>query len=326
MLRCKKIQILILLFCCIPGGYRVLAQDAATTAFYYRAVSANPALTGSEGDGKIKLMYRDYYPGRNLNLHSVYFSYDTFAEQVHGGLGLYLSDDMLGGILNELRAGGTYSYHLRAGKDLFINAGFMASVIHRGIKTGNIILPDQIDPLMGAVLPPGEVINPASRTVFDAGLGFLFTYRDYHTGISVNHIFRPDINGSGQERSRLHRLFSVHGAALLKPGAKDISLNPAFIISMGGNIITAAIGTSVSYKNISMNLLPYFSPAYGLSFVQSGVHVNTGRVELGYNYNFNPLPDNSLQPFTLSNQVFISVVLNNIKKRDVVKAIIYPKL
>lgn len=304
----------------------MLAQDAATTAFYYRAVSANPALTGSEGDGKIKLMYRDYYPGRNLNLHSVYFSYDTFAEQVHGGLGLYLSDDMLGGILNELRAGGTYSYHLRAGKDLFINAGFMASVIHRGIKTGNIILPDQIDPLMGAVLPPGEVINPASRTVFDAGLGFLFTYRDYHTGISVNHIFRPDINGSGQERSRLHRLFSVHGAALLKPGAKDISLNPAFIISMGGNIITAAIGTSVSYKNISMNLLPYFSPAYGLSFVQSGVHVNTGRVELGYNYNFNPLPDNSLQPFTLSNQVFISVVLNNIKKRDVVKAIIYPKL
>ncbi len=38
----------------------------------------NPAFSGSEGDGILRLSYLNFYPGNNYNLHSVYFSYDSY--------------------------------------------------------------------------------------------------------------------------------------------------------------------------------------------------------------------------------------------------------
>lgn len=320
------VKILILAICLLLPVYHMAGQDTESLSFYYTPVKANPAMAGSEGPGILKLIYRDYYPGRGLNLHSIYCSYDSFLEPIHGGFGFYLSEDLLGDILSDFRAGAAYSYHLRASRDLYINAGFQASLIHRGFDAGKIILPDQIDPLMGAVLPSGELIASGSRTVFDAGLGFLFSYLDYHAGISVNHIFRPDISGSGLQESGLGRRFSMHGGAVFNRPNSDISFAPAFVISVQNSNIIGALGTSIAYKDLSINIVPFFDPRKGLSFVQSGLHLKTGRIELGYNYNFVPLRTSSLEPFTLSNQAYISVILNNIEKRDVIKAINYPKM
>ena len=77
---------------------------------------------------------------------------------LHGGAGFYLSDDYLGGIVNDLRGGFSYAYFLQAGKDLFINAGLSASVYHRGYNFGNAVLPDQIDPLGGVSFPSSEML------------------------------------------------------------------------------------------------------------------------------------------------------------------------
>ena len=46
----------------------------------------------------------------------------------------YISNDYLGGIVNELRSGLSYTYFLQAGKDLYINAGLSASFFHRGFN------------------------------------------------------------------------------------------------------------------------------------------------------------------------------------------------
>ncbi|MEZ5010895.1 MAG: hypothetical protein R2744_04505 [Bacteroidales bacterium] len=51
--------------------------------------------------------------------------------------------------MNDLRAGATYAATIRAGKEIFVNAGFMASIIHRSVNSGNIILPDQIKSAAG---------------------------------------------------------------------------------------------------------------------------------------------------------------------------------
>lgn len=302
------------------------AQDTESLSFYYNPVQANPALAGSEGPGKLRLTYRDYYPGRGLNLYSIYCSYDSFLETIHGGFGVYVSENLMGDLLNDLRAGAAYSYHLRVSRDLYINAGFMASVIHRGLNAGNIVLPDQIDPILGAVLPSGEVITSLSRTVFDAGLGFLFSYFDYHAGISVNHIFGPDLSGSGLQESRLDRRLSIHGGAAFYPGDSGVGFTPGFIINVQGDNIITALGTGIFYKDLAVNVLPFVDPRSGLSFVQTGVNLKKGKIELGYNYNFIPVRNDRLQPFTLSNQIYLSVSLYNIEKRDVIKAINYPKM
>ncbi|MBS0012156.1 MAG: PorP/SprF family type IX secretion system membrane protein [Bacteroidales bacterium] len=322
----RFVKILNLILCFTLSGYYVEAQDYESLSFYYNPVQANPALAGAEGQGKLRLVYRDYYPGKGLNIHSISCSYDSFLENIHGGYGVYLSENILGGLINDLRGGAAYSYHLRASREIFINAGFMASFIHRSMDAGKLILPDQIDPLLGPVLPGTEIIASQSRMVFDAGIGFLITYRDYHGGISVNHLFRPDISGRGPEEARLNRRYSLHAGSVFYPWANDWSLSPGIILNFQNNNATAATGLSLGYKDLSVNILPFFNPRTGLSFVQTGLHVETGRFELGYNYNFIPLGNDALQPFTLSNQVYIAISLNNVEKRDLIKAIKYPKM
>jgi len=323
---CRYVKILNLILCFALSVLHLEAQDTESLSFYYNPVQANPALAGSEGPGKLRLNYRDYYPGKGLNLHSINCSYDSFLEVIHGGLGIYVSENIMGDLLNDFRAGAAYSYHLRASRDFYINAGFMASVIHRGLNTGNLVLPDQIDPILGAVLPSGEFITSVSRTVFDAGLGFLFSYRDYHAGISMNHVFRPDLSGSGLQESALGRRLSMHGGAIFNTGTPDLSLAPGFIINFQSGNIISAFGAGIGYKSLSFNILPFFDPRSGLSFVQTGIYFEQGKIELGYNFNFIPFRNDRLQPFTLSNQVYISIGIYNIEKRDVIKAINYPKM
>ncbi|HDZ40627.1 MAG TPA: type IX secretion system membrane protein PorP/SprF [Bacteroidetes bacterium] len=324
MNRCVKILNLILCFT-LPVNY-MLGQDAETFSFYYNPVQSNPALSGSEGPGILRLMYRDYYPGKGLNLYSINCSYDSFLESIHGGYGFYVSENVLGGLINDLRAGASYSYHLRASRDLYINAGFMASVIHRSVDAGKVVLPDQIDPLMGPVLPAGEVIAAGSRTTFDAGVGFLFSYRAYHAGISVNHIFKPDITGNGSEESRLDRRLSLHGASAFQTGDNTVNISPGFVISIQGGRLIGALGTGFGYKNMTFNILPFFNLSEGLSYIQSGLHIEAGKIELAYNYNFAPFRTDNLLPFTLSNQVYVSIGLYNIEKRGIINTINYPKM
>ena len=131
-------------------------------------------MPAAEGDGVIRLSYLNYYPGNNYDLHSVYFSYDSYFPQLHGGAGIYLADDYLGGIINDFRGGFSYAYFLQAGKDLFINGGLSASIYHRGFNFSNAVLPDQIDPLGGVSIPSSEVLASPGKTVVDIAAGFLF--------------------------------------------------------------------------------------------------------------------------------------------------------
>ena len=51
------------------------------------------------GSGLLKMLYRDYFPGKRLNMGSVYISYDTYHEPMQGGIGFILiSENKLGWI------------------------------------------------------------------------------------------------------------------------------------------------------------------------------------------------------------------------------------
>ena len=141
---------------------------------YQMTMISNPAVTGSEANGKIRVAYLNYYPGNSYNLHSVSLSYDSYIPSLHGGAGIYLLDDYLGGIVNNLQGGVSYSYYFRASENLYISAGLSASLYHRGYDFSGAVLPDQIDPLLGAVNSSGETLTSHGRTVFDLATGFLF--------------------------------------------------------------------------------------------------------------------------------------------------------
>ncbi|MEZ4997625.1 MAG: type IX secretion system membrane protein PorP/SprF [Bacteroidales bacterium] len=105
--------------------------------------------TGTARRSRTKHFSIFLFPGKGFGLRSVYASFDGYFSSLHGGAGVWISDDMLGDIMNDLRGGASYAYHFRAGRDVYVTAGLTASVITRGIRAGSVILPDDIDPIPG---------------------------------------------------------------------------------------------------------------------------------------------------------------------------------
>jgi len=301
-------------------------QDIEPGSPYNAPVLFNPAMTGSHLNGLMVLSYRDFYPGNNFNIGSIYMSYDSYFEPVHGGLGLYLIENRLGNVLNDLRTGFTYAYHLRASRDLYINAGFMASLIHYGVNMNEIVFPDQIDRLLGPVLQTGESFTRVSRTVFDTGVGFLFNFREYHAGISVNHLASPDLSLNGNSDGRLRRRYSVHGSARFPLAGEKLHLAPLVYSSLQANIFSIAGGISLEYSVLALNLQLHHSRGAGINAIQTGIHLDINRIGVSYNYFFSPVISSGNLPVTLNNQVTLYIGLNNVDKSTVINTINYPKL
>ena len=302
------------------------AQDSEASMIFTAGQIVNPALAGARGEGLLRLTYRDYYPGVGSGLGSYSVSYDTYLEAVHGGVGLYLTENNLGEILNDLRAGGTYSYHLRAGRDWFVNAGFMASVIYRSYNNSMIVLPDQIDPVLGPVLPSSETLQLQPRLLFDVSVGFLVTYKNLNGGLSLTHLGRPDLTGLGRDDGRLPRRLTIHFNGEFDIKENELTAAPLAGFNYQDGTGWGMAGVEMSYKVLSVNMLMHAGGGSGLYSLQPGLSVDAGRIKFSYQYYFSPGAGNSAMPLTQSNLVTVSAGLNNVDKRGVLKAIKYPKL
>jgi len=318
-----QLLILILLFI-LPG--RISAQGAGYGSGYHLTMVSNPAITGGEGDGYLRLSYMNFYPGNSFNLHSACLSYDGYFPSLHGGAGIFISNDYLGGIVNDLKGGFSYAYFFQAGRNLYFSSGLSASFYHRGYGFGGAVLPDQIDPLMGAVLPPGEIITSLGRTVFDLGTGFMFFLGKFFGGISVNHLAKPDLSVSDFSDSRLNRSLFVHLTGDFDINReKNLKIRSLGMFSMEKGYFSGAAGTTLESNHLAANLLLYGDNEKNID-AQAGFSVNTGALILYYNYRFNIVTGENLLPFSLLHHTGVVLRLNNVDKRKVIKTINFPKL
>ena len=301
-------------------------QDADPGPGFQMMMVKNPALSGSEGDGVLRLSYLNFFPGNNYNLHSVYFSYDSYFPFLHGGAGVFVADDYMGGIINDLRGGFSYAYFLQAGKNLFINAGLSASVYHRGFNFENAILPDQIDPLGGVSLPSSETLSSTGKSVFDAAAGFLFIYGKLSGGFSINHLTEPDLSTAGYANQNLKRKLLIHltGDFSLN-NSQSLKVQPLTYIELQSSYINGGAGAAIESKQLAINVMILGDNGKNLN-IQTGFSFNTGRILLYYNYRFNALSGNKFMPLSLLHQTGLAFSLNNVEKRNTIKTINFPKL
>jgi type IX secretion system PorP/SprF family membrane protein len=293
---------------------------------YQMMMMNNPSLAGSSGDGVLRLSYLNFYPGNNYNLHSVYLSYDSYFSLLHGGAGLYPSDDYLGGIINDFRGGFSYAYFLQAGKDLFINGGLSGSVYHRGYNFNNAILPDQIDPLGGVSIPSSEILTSPGKTVFDIGAGFLVTSGKFSGGFSINHLAEPDLSSSGNSGERLKRKLLIHlSEDFTLSKSQNINIQPLTFLEIQGGFINGGAGAAIESKYLAVNAVVLGDSGKNLD-IQTGFSFNVGRITGFYNYRFNVVTGNILLPFSLLHQTGLAFSLNNVEKRNTIKTINFPKL
>ena len=229
----KKLGIFVVIL--IMAVYSAHGQGLDAGPAYQALLMNNPALSGSEGNGVLRLSYLNYYPGNSYNLNSLFLSYDSYFHVLHGGAGFYLSEDYLGGIVNDLRGGFSYAYFLKAGKNLFINAGLSGSLFHRGYNFNNAVLPDQIDPVGGLSFPSAENLANTGRTVFDVGAGFLVISGKLSGGLSVSHLAEPELSSSANSIERIRRKFTFHLTADLDLNSNaTLKIEPVILASQQG--------------------------------------------------------------------------------------------
>jgi type IX secretion system PorP/SprF family membrane protein len=286
----------------------------------------NPSLSGCEGDGVLRLSYLNFYPGNNYNLHSVYFSYDSYFPGLHGGAAVYFADDYLGGIINDFRGGLYYAYFLQAGKNLYINAGLSGSIYHRGFDFGNAILPDQIDPLGGVTSSSSEVLSSTGKTVFDICAGFLFMSGQFSGGFSINHLAEPDLSTTGLSDERLKRklLFHLSGDFPLAK-LQNLKIQPITYFEIQRGYVNGGAGAALETKYLAINVVVLGDNGKNLNF-QTGFSFKTGRISIYYNYRFNAVSGNEFMPLSLLHQTGLAFSLNNVEKRNTIKTINLPKL
>jgi type IX secretion system PorP/SprF family membrane protein len=293
---------------------------------YQTIMMNNPAYTGSEGEGVLRMSYLNFYPGNSYNLHSGYISYDSYFPALHGGAGMYISNDYLGGIVNDLRGGFSYSYFLQAGKDLFINAGLSASVYHRGFNFENAILPDQIDPLGGVSFPSSETLSDKGQTAFDIGAGFLLISGRFFGGFSVSHLAEPDLSGTGLSNERLKRKYMMNLSGDLNLNkTESLKIRPQAFLSLQNGFLSSGIGAVLESNYLSVNTILLGDNEKNLN-IQTGFSVKSGKIYVYYNYRFNIVSGNNFMPLSLLHQTGLAFSLNNVDKRIVPKTINFPKM
>ena len=293
---------------------------------YQTLMVNNPAFTGSNLDGTMRLSYFNFYPGNQYNFHSVFLSYDSYFSPLHGGAGFYISNDYLGGIINELRGGLSYSYFLQAGRDLYINAGLSASFFHRGFNFSEAVFPDQIDPMGGISGSTSQLISNENSTVFDVGTGLMFIYKNISGGFAITHLTQPDLDKYSSSSETLERKYILHFLADIELNKKNnLRILPLAYFELQGTFMSASAGAALENNFLSISTL-LLANNYKNTDIQAGFAIKRDKTTFYYSYRFNLISGYALMPFSLVHQTGLTFSLNNVEKRIKVKTINIPDM
>lgn len=319
VIKCTAVVIIIL------SGLTVQGQDT-----WYGAMSGlhfmyNPAFTGVAGKPEMRLSCYSFLPGNGYGLRSVYGSYNDYSSSLHGGVGIWLSDDMLGDVMNDFRAGSTYAYHLRAGRDLYFSAGLTASLVHRGIRAGSVILPEDIDPFLGYTGISSEAITSGNITLFDLGTGITVSRGAWYGGFAVMHLTQPWLSDRHQDHNRLKRLYSLNAGTSFEPGSSSLTVTPSVSLHLqDGNTVTY-LGAEMLFREIMCGLALWHE-GNGFTAAEPALGWDTGTAKIILSYSYILSGGNSVIKGTAIVKAGLSICFNNVEKSRVVHVIKLPEL
>ncbi|MRR19391.1 type IX secretion system membrane protein PorP/SprF [bacterium] len=285
----------------------------------------NPAWSGVAGAPVLNISAYSFLPGNGFALKSVYASCDSYFTDLHGGAGIWISDDMLGEVMNDLRVGGSYAYHFRAGKDLYITAGLSVALISRGIRTGSIILPGDIDPLRGITGGSSGYTSPENFSRFDMGTGVSLSSGQWYGGLSVMHLTQPYLGDDQLEHNRLKRLYTITAGGTFAPGRSGLILRPSASLLAQGEDVTACLGTELLFRGL-MSGLAVWHVSGGFTAAQTSLGWDADPVRFILSYSYILAGGDVSFKGTAIVKAGLVFSFNNVEKRRVVHIIKLPVL
>jgi len=229
---------LLMLFC----EMAVTAQDPQFSQFYAAPLYLNPAFTGSTGQARAGINYRNQWPAIDANFTTMSAYFDYFIEDKSSGVGIIINRDVEGlAGLQSLSVGLQYSYELFLTKNLGFRPGAQVALYNRNINFNKLTFGDEFDPSTGGFIDGStaeQFRTNFSKTFVDLSLGGVFFTKVAYLGVAAFHLNQPN-QSIIDEDNKLPVKLSVHGGFkfYMKPGAvgsgvytreAERSIGPAF--------------------------------------------------------------------------------------------------
>lgn len=261
----------VLVFACVLMLFiegSVTAQDPQFSQFYAAPLYLNPALTGSTGQARAGINYRNQWPAIDANFTTFSAYFDYFIEDKNSGVGMIFTHDTEGlAGLHSTSIGLQYSYELFITKNLGFRPGAQVALFNRDINFNKLTFGDQFNPVTGDFLdqPSAEQFNTNfSKTFVDLSLGGVFFTKVAYLGIAAFHLTQPN-QSIIDEDSPLPIKLSVHGGFkfYMKPGAvgsgiytreAERSIGPAFQYRHQGDFDQMDLGLYYTVEPLVLGL------------------------------------------------------------------------
>lgn len=278
----KKIIVLLILFFCVKLS--VFAQDPTFTQFYANPLYLNPAFAGSHGCPRFGLNYRNEWPNLSGNYVTSSFSYDQYAKNLSGGIGLLVTNDQQGkGTIQTSMIGLIYSYHVKVNRKFSLLFGARASWFEKTLDWDKLTFGDMIDPRKGFIYQTSDVQRGGKRGFFDASAGVVGFSKNFFFGFAAHHLNEPNesmIIGD----SKLPMRLTGHMGAEIKFGKKSrykngTSIMPNIIYQYQQGFQELCLGTYVKHNVFTAGIWFRNKDAFIMS-----LGINSNNFKIGYSY------------------------------------------
>ncbi len=253
-------KFLTIICCSLFLNGHIQAQDTQFSQFFTAPVYMNPSMIGFSEAPRFTVNFRDHLPSFKNQFITAAVAYDQHIHDMRSSVGLNLTVDMAGGLMNTYFLNGNFAYNLPLGSNMNFKGGFQLGVIQQSLNTENIVLMDMIDPnsVTGTNdLPTGEsALITTSNTKLDVGAGFVLYNQGFYAGASFKHLTQPtfEYTGNDDTDNKLSILSSVHIG-------KAFYLNDPFFDKDRWSVVPNLLAT-VQGKNKQVNAGAYVGYGY----------------------------------------------------------------
>jgi type IX secretion system PorP/SprF family membrane protein len=185
MILCKRKIYLLFLFLCLTIS-KSFGQDAHFSQFYANPLYLNPAFAGTVNCPRFSLNFRDQWPAIPKNFITFSASYDQYVSALHGGIGVLLSADIMGGgILQTYNAGAMYNFRVQAADQFNLQFALQGNYLFTSFNWDGLLASDLINPSA-----PSDVFNDLmeKQSQFDAAVGMVGYTPYLYFGLAVHHL------------------------------------------------------------------------------------------------------------------------------------------
>jgi len=239
--------------------FQAKAQDPEFSQFYANPLNMNPAFAGTSVYQRIVTNYRNQWPNQGNTFVTYNFSYDSYVKSMRGGLGFQLLyDQELNGVINSLNSSFFYSYHVKAGDELFFTGALQAGFIYKEFNTSKLIFPGMIDQGTGEIIGQYPLpVEDGHKLIPDFSFGIAGQNKDTYFGLAVHHLTQPSLSIiEGDQMGKLPMKITFHAGSMLHKFhrmllSREFTLSPNLIYQQQGNYKQLNLGLYMIEKSVT---------------------------------------------------------------------------